>query len=109
MLLIQASVSFQTFIPVTDIFYTFGDGFPWAPQWVKLNSREWLAGDPNCTATYAQEAALGYSKPCGTLYMILSGQLVLTGHQRSNDDFTLGELIANVYAISSGPFLLLVR
>lgn len=109
MLMVQASLAFQQFILVTDMYHKFGDALSWVPQWVKLNSHEWLAGDRNCTVAYELGAALGYSKPCGTLYMILSGQQVLIAPHNLYDDFTLGEVIENLYAISSGPFLLMVR
>lgn len=106
--MVQASISFHAFIAYADMFYDSGDAFPWVPQWAKLNSREWLAGDPNCTATYEEEPALDYSKPCGTLYMILSGQQLLTAQENSYYDVRLSEVFENLYALSSGPLLLMV-
>lgn len=52
--MVQAFLSFQVFTRMTNQIWMFNElevSFPWAPKWLSLDSRDWLAGDPNCTGT----------------------------------------------------------
>lgn len=81
----------------------------WAPTLLKVDSREWFAGDPNCTGTSLGDIVAELAgpvpgaRPCGTLYMILSGQQKLVGY--ADMEF----LTNHLFSLSSGPFLLIVR
>lgn len=107
MLIVQSFLAFQQFVVSTDYYGSFAaSGLPaptWIPSWLMLYSPGWLAGDADC------ETQLEFVKPkrgpkyCGTLYMIVSGQLILTG------DLTTASLTEYLFTLSGAPFLLIIR
>lgn len=107
MLVVQSYLALQQFIESTDYYGSsamYGLPAPtWVPSWLMLWSRGWLAGDADC------ETSLEFVKPkkgpkyCGTPYMIVSGEFVLTG------DLTASSLAEYLFALSGAPFLLIIR
>lgn len=107
MLSVQSLLAFQDFIMTTDANWLaseLGMSFPWAPLWLNLDSREWLAGDAHCTGSFVSYAipAPG-SKPCGSLYMVLSG------YQPLFSDITVKTVTHYLFAASGVPLLLMIR
>ncbi|KAH7701968.1 hypothetical protein AAVH_30892 [Aphelenchoides avenae] len=111
MLLVQAFLSLQTFSRTTNqlwMFTALEASVSWAPEWLKVDSREWFAGDPTCTGTSLGDTVAEMvgpvpgAQPCGTLYMILSGQQKLFGY--ADVEF----MTNNLFSLCSGPFLLIV-
>lgn len=108
MLLVQVFLAFQTFTRITNqiwMYSKFKVSLPWVPKWLSLDSREWLAGEPNCTGTHYGDTfgPVPGAKTCGTLYMILSGQQTLLSFM------DVERLTHLLFSFSGGPFLLIVR
>lgn len=82
---------------------------PFVPKSLSLDSREWFAGDPNCTGTLFGDGVaelvgtVPEAKPCGTVYMVLSGQQKLFGY------IAVESVTHYLFSLSGGPFLLLIR
>lgn len=108
MLIVQTFIAFQSFVLSTDMAASFersglSSDITWMPNWLKLWSPEWLAGDADCTTVLSQVRPKRGPHYCGTLYAVVTGQLVLHG------DMTVQFLSEHVFALSGVPFLLLVR
>ncbi|KAH7697976.1 hypothetical protein AAVH_34936, partial [Aphelenchoides avenae] len=107
MFTLQAYLALQCFAAATDYYYIFVDfpSFkpPGTPNWVMLNSRQWLIGRPNCEPNIDNLGPKEMKKYCGVLYGILTGSLALGG-----GNFVLKTLIEYVFALAGTPFLLLV-
>ncbi|KAH7705491.1 hypothetical protein AAVH_27305 [Aphelenchoides avenae] len=79
MFLVQACLALQRVVEMTD-YYSFVSenteitGFGhWLPDWLKVDSTRWLAGDDGCFNGDDLKNAYKGQRPCGLLYLTLCG------------------------------------
>lgn len=116
MLLLQLCLAMHAFVYATDqVSYDASllRRSPF-PKWLRLCSKEWLAGnagcsigsfaEPWCVADVEDYDSGGEPPTCGTLYALLSGYQEMPGYQ-----LTLSKYVTLLFGLVGAPFLLLVR
>lgn len=119
MLLVQMLLAFMYFVYTTDYFTLQFETPPgiglssgtWLPRWLRrlrLDSRKWLFGDPGCVGFAPVETE--HEVECATYVEDLVNYCgLICNLLHPGGTLNVISLVDDVYALSSTPFLLLVR